>query len=148
MIGVINICTCALTFRSAETVNSMNQQLQDVLQISTCHHGPSHMWTAETLGDYLQFLQIELRRKRKKHGLTIDSKALVIMDKAPQHQSSTFKKLRERFERDHNCILLHGESFHLVAIPGGLVFATNHYPNTYTYIYIHMYLYIHVILAI
>lgn len=98
----------------------MNEKLKDVLQISTSHHGPSHMWTAETLGDYLRFLAIELRRKRKKLGLDARSKAMIIMDKAPQHASSTFKKLRERFERDQNCILLHGESFHLVAVPGGL----------------------------
>ena len=118
--------------RSENTVKSMNAELRDTLQISTTHHGPSHMWTAETLGDYLQFLASELRRKRKRHGLTARSKALIIMDKAPQHSSSTFKKIRETFENDNNCILLHGESFHLVAVPGGLSCVT----NNFLYIYI------------
>ena len=108
------------SLRSEKTVQAMNEELKDTLQISTDHHGPSHMWTAETLGSYLKFLAIEIRRKRKKHGLTARAKAMVVMDKAPQHSSSTFKKLRERFEADNNVLLLHGDSFHAVAIPGGL----------------------------
>lgn len=115
----------------------MNRELRDVLQISTKHHGPSHMWTAETLCEYLDFLAIELRRKRKKHGLTASAKALVLMDKAPQHSSSTFKKVRERFERDHNVVLVHGESIHQVAIPAGLGLLKE------TFIHIHAYIYMH-----
>ena len=44
-----------------------------------------------------------------------------MMDKAPQHQSSTFQELRQRFERDNNCLLLSGEandSLH-IAVPAG-----------------------------
>ena len=132
----------ASTFRSATTVQSMNRQLGDVLQISTSHNGPSHMWTSETLGEYLKFLGVELRRKRKSLGLDARAKALIMMDKAPQHQSSTFKKLRERFEHDHNCLLLHGESFHLAAIPGGWVCVTNYEFILYLFMYMQILLYI------
>lgn len=97
----------------------MNTELRNTLHISTRHSGPSHMWTASTLGDYLEFLAGELRRKRLKHGLTASARALILMDKAPQHASATFQQLRERFERSHNCILIHGASFEYVAIPGG-----------------------------
>ena len=109
-----------LHIRSEKTVNKMNGELRDVLEISTQHTGPSHMWTAETLNFYLQFLTKELRSKRKKHNLPFSARGMILMDKAPQHSSSTFRQLRERFERDANCILIHGESHDRVAIPPGL----------------------------
>ena len=105
--------------RSDKTVNAMNRKLQDVLQISTRHTGPSHMWTAETLGAYLEFLSVELRRKRAKHGLTASSRALILMDKAPQHGSLTIEQIRQQFQQDHNCILIHGSSHEYVAVPAG-----------------------------
>lgn len=105
--------------RSDKTVESMNNKLRDVLQISTRHTGPSHMWTSETLAAYLEFLAIELRIKRAKHNLTASARALVLMDKAPQHGSMTFEKIREQFQRDHNCLLIHGGSYEHVAVPAG-----------------------------
>ena len=98
----------------------MNRALASTLQISTRHTGNSHMWTAETLGEYLEFLSEELRRQRRRHGLTAESKALILMDKATQHSSSTFHLLRVRLERAQNCILLHGGSYNYAPIPGGV----------------------------
>ena len=118
---------------------AMNKEFSDTLQISTDHYGPSHMWTAETLGSYLKFLAVEIRNKRRKLGLTAHAKAMVVMDKAPQHSSSTFKKLRERFEIDNNVLLLHGDSFHAVAIPAGLGIQIEY--AKIIYIYIHIYTY-------
>ena len=125
-------------------MQAMNKELSDTLQISTDHHGPSHMWTAETLGSYLKFLAVEIRNKRRKLGLTAHAKAMVVMDKAPQHSSSTFKKLRERFEIDNNVLLLHGESFHAVAIPAGLGMQIEYAKIIYTYIYTYSNLYIYI----
>ena len=78
------------------------------------------MWTSATLGEYLEFMAMELRQKRKKLGLGVSSKALILMDKATVHSSITFEPLRERFQRTHNVLLLHGGSYNYVAIPGGL----------------------------
>ena len=105
--------------RSEKTIDAMNRELGHVLHISTRHSGSTHYWNAATLGEYLEFLGSELRAKRMKHGLDASSKALILMDKATVHQSSTFEKLRDRFQRAHNCILLHGASYQYVAIPGG-----------------------------
>ena len=105
--------------RSEKTIDAMNRELGHVLHISTRHSGSTHYWNAATLGEYLEFLGSELRAKRMKHGLDASSKALILMDKATGHQSSTFEKLRDRFQRAHNCILLHGASYQYVAIPGG-----------------------------
>ena len=74
-------------------MQAMNKELSDTLQISTDHYGPSHMWTAETLGSYLKFLAVEIRNKRRKLGLTAHAKAMVVMDKAPQHSSVKGLKL-------------------------------------------------------
>ena len=105
--------------RSDKTIDDMNKELGHVLKISTRHAGSNHMWTSATLGEYLEFLALELRAKRLKHGLSAKSKALIIMDKATVHQSATFEKLRDRFQRSHNVILIHGASFQYVAVPGG-----------------------------
>ena len=102
--------------RSEKTIDAMNRELGHVLHISTRHSGSTHYWNAATLGEYLEFLGSELRAKRMKHGLDASSKALILMDKATVHQSSTFEKLRDRFQRAHNCILLHGASYQYVAI--------------------------------
>lgn len=80
------------------------------------------MWTSTTLGEYLEFLGTELRAQRLRHGLQATSKAMILMDKATVHSNSTFERLRDRFERSHNCILVHGGSFQYVPIPGGVVF--------------------------
>ena len=105
--------------RSQDTVDKMNQELGHVLEISTRHSGSSHMWTSATLGEYLEFLGKELRAKRKKHGFTADSRACILMDKATVHSSAAFEPLRRRFEKSHNCLLLHGGSYETVSIPGG-----------------------------
>lgn len=112
----------------------MNEELKNTLQISTRHNSHSHMWTAADLGEYLEFLGIELRRKRMKHDLPASARAMIMMDKAPQHGSATFKKLRERFESNNNCILIHGGSEEHVTIPAGRVSGTC---NVYVYIYIY-----------
>ena len=121
-------------------MQAMNKELSDTLQISTDHHGPSHMWTAETLGSYFKFLAVEIRNKRRKLGLTAHAKAMVVMDKAPQHSSSTFKKLRERFEIDNNVLLLHGEFFMQSLYQQAWVCRSN-MPKSYTYINIYIYTY-------
>lgn len=98
----------------------MNEELGHVIHISKRHSGNSHMWTSATLGEYLEFLAQELRQKRKRLGLGVSSRALILMDKATVHSNTTFAPLRERFERAHNALLLHGASYNYVAIPGGL----------------------------
>ena len=103
-------------------VDAMNKELGDIMYISTRHTGNSHMWTSATLGEYLEFLGQELRLKRMKHGFDASSKALVLMDKATVHSNSTFERLRDRFERSHNALLIHGGSFEYVAVPGGVGF--------------------------
>ena len=51
-------------------VAEVNEELRGILHISTNHESErSHMWTARTLTDYLEFLTIEIRRKRLQVGL-------------------------------------------------------------------------------
>ena len=65
----------------------------------------------------------ELDRKRKSLGLPHSATGLCLCDAASVHSCMMFEKLRERFEREANCILLHGSSstYHpdRVDVPGG-----------------------------
>ena len=128
--------------RSEKAVNAMNAELKDQLVISTQHTGPSHMWTAETLGYYLSFLTKEIRSRRKQLKLPFSARAMIMMDKAPQHSAAVFAQLRDRFEAEANCVLIHGESHDKVAIPAGSVsfcFCFFAFWNIYIYsVYIYM----------
>ena len=79
------------------------------------------MLHAGTLAEFLPFLAIELRARRLALKLSVQtSKALVLADKAAVHSSAAFRRLREWFERENNCILVCGEDLlGQVNVPGG-----------------------------
>ncbi len=96
------------------------------MYIARNHDSHTHMWGASTLASYLDFLKIELKRKRHALNLPFSAKGLVLCDAACVHSCSTYEKLRERFEREANALLIHGGSGlntgppdHRVSIPGG-----------------------------
>lgn len=101
----------------------MNRELAGVLHIARGHESHSHMWNADTLQDYLEFLKTEVKRKRLSLGLSFSVKGLILCDAATVHSSAIYERIRERFQTEANCILLHGGSSclseHGVQIPGG-----------------------------
>ena len=105
----------------AKVVEEINQELKGVLYVSTKHESGSHMWNSGTMADYLEFLGTELRGRRISLGLKVqEHKALILADKASVHSCATFAKLRERFEHQHNAILVAGvDLLGEVEIPGG-----------------------------
>ncbi|CAE7591061.1 unnamed protein product, partial [Symbiodinium necroappetens] len=110
-----------LAFWPENVVKEMNEELKGMLHICTQHESNTHMWNARTMADFLPFLAVELRTRRLALKLRVaDSKALILADKAAVHCSPTFRRLRERFEQEHNCILVCGEDLvGTVEIPGG-----------------------------
>ena len=105
----------------------MNQELEGVLHISiphlACH---SHMWNSDTLCHYLDFLKSEIHRRRVALGLRFEDRALILCDAAAVHSTAFYQRIRERFEKESNSILVHGGtsvddpgSTHRPSIPGG-----------------------------
>ena len=66
-------------------------------------HSKTHIWSAETFCDYLEFLSGELRLRRKQLGLSLADKALIICDSASQHSSKKFPILKQRWSEQNNC---------------------------------------------
>ena len=95
--------------RSESVAKKMNDELKGVLHISlhhlACH---SHMWNSDTLCHYLDFLKFEIHRRRVALGLRFEDRALVLCDAAAVHSTAFYQKIRERFERESNSILIHG----------------------------------------
>ena len=87
----------------------------------------SHMWSSSTLLQYLDFLTVELRLRRKALGLTLRDKAMVMMDKASVHSCAMFERHRKNWEVEQNAVLIHGgtggdlidSGETLVSIPAG-----------------------------
>lgn len=87
------------------------------------------MRSATTMLHYLDFLAVEVRRKRISLGLTAsngrclilcDKATLILCDKATQHHSKDFEQARAQLEEAHNSIIVHGQSTrHGIQIPGG-----------------------------
>ncbi len=88
----------------------MNEELRGVVHISRTHHTSSHMWNSDTLCHYLDFLKTEIHRKRVSLGLSFDDRAMVLCDAAAVHSCSLYQKIRERFERESNSLLITGGS--------------------------------------
>ena len=104
----------------------MNKELEGVIYISRTHANRSHMWNGDTLLQYLEHLKGEIKRKRVALGLPFSAKALVLCDAATVHSTSIYQKIRERFEREANCIFVTGgnnsassTSNKPLVIPGG-----------------------------
>ena len=101
----------------------MNQELKGLVYIARGHESKSHMWTGDTLQQYLVFLKDEIKRKRQSLGVSFESKALVLCDAATVHSTGMYDKVRSRFELEANCILIHGGrsslTDHGVQIVGG-----------------------------
>ena len=85
------------------------------------HDSKSHMWTSSTMMDYLDFLGVQIRAKRMALGLTAKDRCLVLCDKATQHHSEIYERVRAKWELQHNAIIVHGQSSttHGISIPGG-----------------------------
>lgn len=86
----------------------MNEELKGVLYISRSHSSSSHMWNSDTLCHYLEFLSAEIHRKRVALNLPFEAKALILCDAAAVHSCSLYSKVRDRFEKDTNSLLIHG----------------------------------------
>ncbi|CAE7321695.1 unnamed protein product [Symbiodinium sp. CCMP2592] len=99
----------------------MNAELGGMMHISSNHDSHSHMWAAETMSHYLEFLKTEIRRKRQSLQLDATHKALVLCDAASVHSTARFAKIRKTFEKEANAILIHGkdEDGDGLHIPGG-----------------------------
>lgn len=93
------------------------QELSDWIHIAPLQC-KSHIWTAETFITYLDFLEGEIRAKRRSLELSHDSPCLVICDAATQHSSTRFTRLRETWSTRNNAMILCGSSPEC-SIPGG-----------------------------
>lgn len=83
------------------------------------HDSRSHMWQASTMMKFLDHFAIELRAKRQELGLDATSRGLLLCDKASVHHASIFEDARQRWQQQHDCLIVHGASTDLVCIPGG-----------------------------
>ena len=90
----------------------------EVLYIET-HDSRSHMWTSATMMKYLSFFSTELPAKRQELNLDATSRGLLICDKASVHHANIFERARKQWERENNCLIIHGKTDDLVSIPGG-----------------------------
>jgi hypothetical protein len=64
----------------------------------------THFWSCETFLDYLQFLEQELRARRKLLNLPLSEKALVLCDAAAQHSIKKYRAIKERWMQKNNCV--------------------------------------------
>lgn len=84
----------------ARAISEMNDELGGIMHIASNHDSHSHMWTAETMSHFLEFLKKEIRRKRQSLGLDATHKALVLCDAASVHSTARFTKIRKTFEKE------------------------------------------------
>ena len=113
--------------RPKTVIAELNEELKEILHISTRREARTHMWQSSTMGHYLEFLGQELRMRRMLLKLDKQSKALIVADKAAVRNCGTFLKLREQLEKEHNAILIVGEDVCRteIEIPGGACGAPN-----------------------
>lgn len=96
--------------RSDAVAEKMNEELKGVIHVSRTHQSSSHMWTSDTLCYYLDFLKKEIHRRRVALKLPFEARAMVLCDAAAVHSAALYAKVRERFERESNCLLITGSS--------------------------------------
>ena len=148
------------------TVGDLNSKLSGSAFIHQ-NNRRSHMWDADTMLYYLEFLEVEVRKRRMELGLSVEgNKALIICDKASVHSCQKFELYRKQWQDRNNCILLHGSSTDTITIPGGfgaaggpneswmyiyIIFIhkficmwVTAYRHEYIYIYIYIYTYIYI----
>ena len=99
------------------------------------HDSNTHCWSSSTLLRYLDFLAIELRKKRMELNVDASARALIICDKAAVHHAATYSRARELWQTQHNALILHGTSSDLIRIPGG--FGATGGPNDSWHQYFH-----------
>ena len=78
----------------------------------------SHVWSSETFLSYMDFLELEVRARRRALGLGMDAACLIICDQAPQHSLLKFGKVKESWSKRTNITIWTGGSEE-VTIPGG-----------------------------
>ena len=70
------------------------------------HVGPlqdrTHIWSASTMIPFLDFFAQELRERRRRLGLSLEDRALVVCDFAPQHSMKHFESLKREWSVQHN----------------------------------------------
>ena len=102
-----------------ELVQQLNEELKGILEIHS-QDSRTHMWNSSTMLHFLEFLSVQLRLKRMKHGLSLkDGKALVLCDKATVHARTAFEPLRKRWEVENHAIIVHGSTSDTVKVPPG-----------------------------
>lgn len=79
----------------------MPQELGKFIYVGPLHH-KTHIWSSETMIDYLAFLAEELRHRRKALNLKWSDKCLILCDQASQHSSKKFATLKEQWMAQHN----------------------------------------------
>ena len=99
-------------------IKKLNEEMSGLLHIH-CQDSKTHMWSSSTMLHYLEFLSVQLRMKRLKHGLSTQDKALIFCDKASVHSCTAFQQLRERWEKENGAIICHGSSSCTVKVPPG-----------------------------
>ena len=79
----------------------LRQELEEWLEVGPLH-SKTHIWSAETMLSYLQFFGEELRERRRRLGLTLEDRALLICDSACQHSSKKFVILKDAWAKQFN----------------------------------------------
>jgi len=79
----------------------LNQSLSKYLYIEDPQEG-THIWNEKSLIRYLSFLAEEVRARRKSLGLTARHRALVMLDQAAAHMSSSYRRIQAQWSEQHN----------------------------------------------
>lgn len=101
-----------------EVIKKLNEEMAGLLTIHV-QDSKTHMWNGSTMLDYLQFLSVQLRQKRMKHGLSTEHRALIFCDKASVHQTQAFAQLRQRWQRENCAFLCNGSTDDIIKVPPG-----------------------------
>ena len=101
-----------------DVVQKLNEDLAGLLTIHV-QDSKSHMWNSGTLLHYLEFLTVQLRMKRLKHGLSVKDRALIFCDKAAAHAVQAFSHLRSQWEHENSAILCNGHTSDTIKVPPG-----------------------------
>ena len=94
---------------------------------------------------FLDFFAQELRERRRRLGLSLEDRALVVCDFAPQHSMKHFESLKREWSVQHNaatCRII-SELFLFEACEWSWQHRGFHEPLPYIYKYTHIYIYIY-----
>ena len=105
---------------SKEEVEKVNDEYMGSMKV-ICTNRSSHTWNGEVCMQFLDYMAIEIRRKKIELGIedARQSPALLLCDRCPSHLSRVFLQMRRTWAKENSVILLGCDPSCEVQIPGG-----------------------------